>query len=464
MNLFFQVKSFITLLTLSISFIASATDVTPESKAVEHPFSTPNSIKNFQLYIKKLNDKGANIVIPVEFWSIAPQIVYWGYEYKPNDSGGFDVDFIQRFNVKPFIDGYVKAINNFRMDRCSYFNTHNARITLYSWRKMSVIGNISGKVRACDDWLGTTDIGDIDGNVEGSIGFSTKAETQMPASSYSGLFTADEPVISSNAELSTIFGIDAGSVAGQILVGLGNITLANMLFFKNPTIDSYWRSLDVLDVNIYRAPEYTAHPFAYATATNGSVESRKYKDFLKEIINFTWSYQPKYKINDDKSGFLGDANAPTLQIVYSTGTKSKDKEFLIKESINNEIDIIKSFSEDNAFHEVIKGDTLWSISFEKYGSPYYYSMLAAANGIDYKRAGILYTGKRITLPPLYKLYTLEGYYFVSPGDSVTSVCIKHYGNGYRKCIDDVRRLNSGMNPDKIWALQGLKFPIALSTP
>lgn len=464
MNNSFQLKSFIALLILNISFFASATDVTPEIKSVEHPFSTPESMQKFQSYIKKLNDKGANIVIPVEFWSVASQIVYWGYEYKSNDSGGFDVDFIQRFNVKPFIDGYVKEIKNFRMDRCSYFNTHNARITLYSWRKMSVIGDISGKVRACDDWLGTTDIGDIDGNVKGSIGFSTKAETQMPASSYSGLFIADKPVMSFNGELSTIFGIDTGSVAGQILLGLGEISLVNMLFFQKPTIDSYWGTLDVLDVKIHRSPEFTAHPFIFATATNGSVESRKYNDFLSEIMNFTWSEQPRFKINDGKSGFIGDVNAPILQIVYSTHTNSKDKEYLIKESINNEIYIIKSFSEGNTFHEVIKGDTLWNISFEKYGSPYYYSILAAVNGIDYKKAGVLHIGKKITLPPLYELYTLEGYYFVSPGDSVTSVCIKHYGNDYRKCINDVRRLNSGMNPDKIWALQGLKFPITLSTP
>lgn len=110
-------------------------------------------------------------------------------------------------------------------------------------------------------------------------------------------------------------------------------------------------------------------------------------------------------------------------------------------------------------HTVLKGEHLWSIAEKYYGSGYNWVDIAAANKID--KSGVIITGMEIDIPEaeakeltaknskevmitaLVSEKQIEGnVYEVKQGDSLWSIALRAYGDGYK--WQDIMKANSNL--------------------
>lgn len=133
-------------------------------------------------------------------------------------------------------------------------------------------------------------------------------------------------------------------------------------------------------------------------------------------------------------------------------------------------------------YTVKKGDTFSVISTAVYGSPNYWSKIAAANpGVSSNR---LKVGQQIKIPPVSDVKPSEtdapkhtpvggsslvkdasSEYAVQAGDTLTKISQKLYGNGNR--ADAIYKLNKekiGSSPNRLKVGMVLKLPAAPKTP
>jgi hypothetical protein len=72
--------------------------------------------------------------------------------------------------------------------------------------------------------------------------------------------------------------------------------------------------------------------------------------------------------------------------------------------------------------------SLWKVAKSAYGSGYYYVTLLQPNGISFRSANRLRSGDKVTVPPMYKIWT-GGDRRVKIGDSLWSIAKSDLGNG-----------------------------------
>jgi len=207
---------------------------------------------------------------------------------------------------------------------------------------------------------------------------------------------------------------------------------------------------------------------------------------MKKVKKSKPKYSPKNLltlINDRFPNFLLGLTVVVLAVlVASLFFQSKDKSSLnIRQSITKLFGGKTDVPDQSApkTYTVVKGDTLWSISEEAYGSGYNAYDLATLNKID--NADMLNEGMVISLPAMEPkdptrgeiasgAYTTSAeqdsmkpteappdqIYVVKAGESLWAISLKQYGNPYR--WTEIRKSNPSIaNPDLIYEGQSLKL-------
>jgi len=452
-----------TLVSLEVS--AGQRDVQPPAPLpdiapiyIEHPFASQNALTAFQDYVheKSLqNDK--DIEVPQLFYDAAPLITYWGYDFKQNAIGTYDITFAQRYNASQVLSGLLGGLGQISADGCSFFHAKNPVITDFKAREIDAAAGLEGKERAC--WGSfATDKGDIGGSATATLTFRIEPAPVTYRGRYRGTFIANPIVTHVDPHATSIFGINTDSVAGQILTSIDKTASAPFALVKSPTDPSIWNSLNVFNGELWRAPSESGVDVDYVGASSGRVRITKYKEFLEKVLHVLWAYQGFFTISDERSVFSGTPQSPVLEIAYVATVAPRISMELVEDDLQREIALIKSFSEDPRPVKVARGDTLWKLSKQLYGSPYYYHMLASANGLNRQTQIGLRPGQTLTAPPLYKLSLLPQVHFMRPGETVSELCEHELPWPAGACIAAFTRANPGLPLSHLYALEGIHVP------
>lgn len=127
---------------------------------------------------------------------------------------------------------------------------------------------------------------------------------------------------------------------------------------------------------------------------------------------------------------------------------------------NNQIQVGKT-------HTVVKGETLWGISEEVYGSGYNWVDLYKSNNLKNEKIEV---GQKIEIPDVIakqptvakneftktKEQTTPSTYTVVHGDTLWTVAVKTYGDGYKWTL--IAKANKLTNPNVIHAGNVLVLP------
>ena len=116
-------------------------------------------------------------------------------------------------------------------------------------------------------------------------------------------------------------------------------------------------------------------------------------------------------------------------------------------------------------HTVAKGENLWTIAEKYYGSGYNWVDIAKENKLE--NPGFITDGQQITIPSVEpKLSTLSesqtsepissSIYSVEKGDTLWSIAVRSYGDGYRWI--DIAKENNLIHPNLIHHGNVLTFP------
>lgn len=118
---------------------------------------------------------------------------------------------------------------------------------------------------------------------------------------------------------------------------------------------------------------------------------------------------------------------------------------------------------ENDVYEVKAGDNLWGIAEEEYGDGFMWTKIAQENNI--KTPGVLLVGQKITLPKLEvekiekeEMIVDSGQYTVAKGDSLWSISVEVYGDGYAWSKVWEANRDQIANPDLIEIGMVLKMP------
>jgi len=128
---------------------------------------------------------------------------------------------------------------------------------------------------------------------------------------------------------------------------------------------------------------------------------------------------------------------------------------------------INTGSESQKEHVVVKGETLWSIAEDKYGSGYNWVDVKKANEL---KSDTIEVGQKLTLPEVSakkptltkptlsaNTQTLSGdTYTVVKGDTLWSISLRAYGDGYKWV--SVAKANKLVNPNVIHVGNVLTLP------
>jgi len=409
---------------------------------------------------------GKPVSIPQAFYDVAPSVLYWGYEFQPNSTGTFDIVFAQKYDASSVVTALLNIVGGFSHDGCSHFRAHDAHVTGISLKRIDVAASVSGKQRACTDVFGTewnTDIGDISGSASGSITFRTEAEDTTKTGRYRGAFLANNPTGGMDAKVDSIFGINANSVVGQIVIGLGHLSLAPVMFVRNASDGAFWEGVNIFDGGILRIPDFSLNGVTFVIDNDGRIPFAQYRSFISGVTEITWSVQPFFQIDDARTGLSGTPSSPVLTVAFGTTAKKGIPIDTILQDVRNEISLIKSFGEDPQSVVVSRGDTLWKIALAHYGSPYFASMLAAANGKNRLNVKGIRAGQTITLPPIYQLTVLPQIHFMAPGETVSEICRTRYVNMTAgRCLKQFQLANPGIPMSGLYALEALRIPPSAS--
>lgn len=119
-------------------------------------------------------------------------------------------------------------------------------------------------------------------------------------------------------------------------------------------------------------------------------------------------------------------------------------------------------------YTVKEGDDLWSVSEELYGSGYNWVDLASTNKLE--NPGVLYVGTKLNVPSVapkaitadtsnstQEMPSITGVsYKVVEGDSLWSIAVRSYGDGYK--WTEIAKVNSLKNPNLIHPGNVLRLP------
>lgn len=173
------------------------------------------------------------------------------------------------------------------------------------------------------------------------------------------------------------------------------------------------------------------------------------KDFLKA-----------FKLNEDNlSMFLGGLVIIVVGVLVFNYFKDKQGTTLPAMMSENEI---------GGAHEVVKGETLWSIAEENYGSGYNWVDIKSENKLT---SDLIEVGQQLSIPdvaakkPTVSKPTLVqsdqtaisgDTYTVVKGDSLWKIAVRAYGDGYRWV--EIAKANNLVNPSLIHSGNVLTLP------
>lgn len=120
-------------------------------------------------------------------------------------------------------------------------------------------------------------------------------------------------------------------------------------------------------------------------------------------------------------------------------------------------------------HTVVKGETLWSIAEDSYGSGYNWVDVKSENKL---KSETIEVGQKLTLPDVAakkptvtKVATTvttdsqaisEDSYTIEKGDSLWKIAVRAYGDGYKWV--EIAKVNNLSNPNLIYAGNVLTLP------
>jgi hypothetical protein len=435
-------------------------DLTPVY--AEKPFVTPKARQKFQDYVARLSLKyNRSIQIPREFWDAAPDMLYWGYEFQQNNMGTIDVTFKQSFDATSLLNAIRSVIAGISYDDCSYFTTSN--ITMASFSRFSVVFTavIEGKVRVCEHNPIGSDFKENVGNIGGSATavFRFHPQATPNGGRYTGQLVAD-PVQADVSPDVDVFGFNANSVAGQILIVVGKAVTPGMIMSFERGNLTFPLIIDAWNGELWRVPGNDQNNAMFLNLGDGSVESAKYRKFMTDIRSLTWSIQPSFMLNDAQSGLDLSSTPPTLTIAYTATLKPFEPYDTVRADVENEIELIKSFAKDQITANLSRGQNLWDVAKQFYGNGFYFHFLAAAN--NFRSPSRLPVNQAVIVPPMYALSPLDGYHFMAPGETVEGLCKNWMPTQIGHCIAEVRGKNRSQNLNKLNALDGIRVPDGVS--
>ena len=196
------------------------------------------------------------------------------------------------------------------------------------------------------------------------------------------------------------------------------------------------------------------------------------EDKLKEILK-------KVKLNEAwLSALLGLITVVVVGSIAINYWKANKPEIKLswwqrqEEVKENQEEIIKTEkkqeqNEEKREYTVKRGDHLWKIAEEVYGSGYNWVDIAKANKL--KNPGALYVGQKLVLPKVEKKVvvkkttpqtqhkTITGdKYKVQKGDNLWKIAVRAYQNGYKWV--EIAKANKLANPNLIEVGQELVIP------
>jgi hypothetical protein len=430
---------------------------------VERPFATSKAKNAFRDYVGKVSlETGKNIQVPAEFYTAAQWITYWGYEFENNAIGTYDVVFTQRFDVSSLFAELVAFVGGLHDNNCSNWHVTAPHVTTMAAKEIDVAGGMEGTEMACThvpfDGDFKTKVGDIGGSATARLTFHVDPSGD-PKARYKGAFLADDPKVSAQGKATSIFGINTDSVLGQVITALGKLTIAPFAFVRNVTDTSVWESINIFNGNLWRAPSSAINDVVFAISEHGVIQFTRYREFLSDVTETTWSIQPNFAISDARSGFTGTPRRPVLEVSFVTTMKPDYPIETIEADISAEINLLKSFSQDEKMIAVKKGQNFWTLSEKIYGTPYYDKMLAAANGRSRIQKYRVRAGKTIKAPPLYQLPFTPHLHFMRPGETIHGLCLHRFSVPVATCTSAIARANPGLPLSHLYALEAIQLPI-----
>lgn len=433
----------------------------PQPLCIQKPFPTQESLLAFKDYIARLSfEFETDIQVPAEFWRTAPLTEYWGYTIEGNSLGTYDVTFEQRFDATQLFEALRQKINGLQKGGCSHFSALDASVASIDKNRITFLARIEGKKKACGDWpwggSWTMDLGDISGRLSGTLTF--RSEVLPGHYRYNGQVVADEPQVNISVELDSIFGVNANSVAGQLIQVIGALTLADMVINVTPSPIGFWIVTSKFNDELYRQRANAHIDGDFLARGDGSVSSSKYTEFLSDVRSLTWALQPTFLINSDKTGLYFMDGKWIFNVAFTAQLKRWESIDSIKADIENEIRLLESFGKSTAKWTVQRGDTLWSIAKKSYGNGFYFHMLAAANNRDKRRANSIRIGEELTIPPKYALGPVMRTHFVSPGETIYGLCSKWMPGRLRECRSQIRLKNPSIRNGRLFASERLIRP------
>ncbi len=219
-----------------------------------------------------------------------------------------------------------------------------------------------------------------------------------------------------------------------------------------------WESVNAFNGSLWRAPTMAINDVTFVISNHGGVDFARYRSFVSDVTETTWSIQPQFVISDARSGFTGTPQAPVLEVSFVNTVKAYYPMDTIVADISEEIDILKSFSQDTKVIAVSPGKNFWKLSDQIYGTPYYYSMLAAANGVSRAQSYHLRAARRITAPPLYQLPLTPQVHFMKPGETIYGLCRERFNVPVGKCMAGIARANPRLSLSHLYALEAIQLP------
>lgn len=434
----------------------------PAEQAVVNPFADPAALQAFRDYVRKLELKyDTKIDLPPEFEAAAPHMTYWGYTFVP-EGETYRVVFSQRYDGSAIIDSVINIVSGIKDGGCSYYSTNNVRVSQVSQYLLRVDADISGKQRTCGDWpwpahgSWANDIGDISGHATATVTFHVE-QTGNSLDRYRGQIVADQPIASVSGNVTSIFGINTNSVGGQILSTALAVPVGTFAFLKSPGVSTAVDMVNVFDSKAVRFSANPQIPITYSGVTDGVVTSKKYREFLQTITGLVWSSQPNFVLDQSGSGFVSSAPY-ILNLQFGTLKKEYEPIETVYADVEAEINLLRSFGKPDQTVSVVRGDSLSRIARKHYGNSFYSVFIAAANGMTKGDMDHLSTGQVLILPPVYKLPILDGYTFVAPGETLTSICHRLKASDTSACIRAILKTNPGVLRDRIYALDPIRVP------
>jgi len=160
------------------------------------------------------------------------------------------------------------------------------------------------------------------------------------------------------------------------------------------------------------------------------------------------------KINQNKSNNQGE-----ISDAAQTGASPS----LATKTVNgNPVSLSNTSSEQN--YTVVAGDNLWKVSEKFYGTGYNWKLIASANNLVNPR--VIHSGNVLKIPDaaVLKLPATGitspsisgGNYTVSKGDTLWSIAVRSYGDGF--AWNKISKANNNIDPRNLKVGMSLNIP------